>query len=301
MNTRSGHVDANGISIFYEDLGDLKHPVIVLVCGMGVQLIQWPDEFCNSLVNAGYRVIRFDNRETGLTSRSHVKSPPPIIKSFIQYRLGRKVRADYDLDTLAYDAISLLDALSIKEAHWIGASMGGMICQLIASQYHNRVLSLTSIMSTTNEPHLPGPRLDLLKAIITPPKDRSEKEIVASTLNVQLKLQSPKFKGEKSALEDFTRRAIARSRRPYASPMHQMAIFSTGGFSHRLHRINVPTLIIHGDKDNLVRHQGGRHSAKSIPNAKLEIIRGMGHDMPPKLVGKISDLVTAHIHGASTT
>ncbi len=295
MEVRTGYADANNISIYYEDMGAQDHPVILLVCGMSVQLIHWPDDFCRQLVEQGYRVVRFDNRESGLTTRSHVKSPPPVMQSFIRHRLGMKVHAEYNLDTLVLDAVSLLDVLKIKQAHWVGFSMGGMIAQLAAADYQQRVLSLTSIMSSTNERHLPGPRWDVLLAILNAPKDKSEKSIVAAGVSVFGKLQSPKYKVHDDVLAFDVRRAIARARRPMAGPMHQMAILSTGGFSRRLKHINAPTLVIHGDSDPLVRLQGGKHSAKSIPNAMLEIIPGMGHDFPPGLVDRLTGLITEHI------
>ena len=295
MEVRTGYAEANNISIYYEDMGELHHPVILLVCGMSVQLIHWPDDFCQKIVAQGYRVIRFDNRETGLTTRSHVKAPPPIMQSFVRYRLGMEVHAEYNLDTLVLDAVSLLDVLEIQQAHWVGFSMGGMIAQLAAAHYQQRVLSLTSIMSSTNERHLPGPRWDVLLALINPPKDKSEKAIVDAGVAIFNKLQSPKYKVHDDVLAFDVRRAIARARRPMAGPMHQMAILSTGGFSRRLKQISAPTLVIHGDSDPLVRLQGGKHSAKSIPNALLEVIPGMGHDFPPGLVDRLTGLITGHI------
>ena len=295
MEVRTGYAEANNISIYYEDMGKQHHPVILLVCGMSVQLIHWPDDFCQKLVAQGYRVVRFDNREAGLTTRSHVKAPPPVMQSFIRFRLGMEVHAEYNLDTLVLDAVSLLDALDIQQAHWVGFSMGGMIAQLAAAHYQQRVLSLTSIMSSTNERHLPGARWDVLLAILNRPKDKSEKAIVDAGVAVFNKLQSPKYKVHDDVLAFDVRRAIARARRPLAGPMHQMAILSTGGFSKRLKKISAPTLVIHGDSDLLVRLKGGRHSAKSIPHALLEVIPGMGHDFPPGLVGKLTGLITGHI------
>ncbi|OUR89449.1 hypothetical protein A9Q81_21595 [Gammaproteobacteria bacterium 42_54_T18] len=299
MEVRTGYAEANNISIYYEDMGEQHHPAILLVCGMSVQLIHWPDDFCQKLVAQGYRVIRFDNRETGLTTRSHVKVPPPVMQSFIRFRLGMEVHAEYNLDTLVLDAVSLLDALDIQQAHWVGFSMGGMIAQLAAAHYQQRVLSLTSIMSSTNERHLPGARWDVLLAILNRPKDKSEKAIVDAGVAVFNKLQSPKYKVHDDVLAFDVRRAIARARRPMAGAMHQMAIFSTGGFSKRLKQISVPTLVIHGDRDLLVRLQGGKHSAKSIPNASLEIIPGMGHDFPPGLIGKLTGLIMGHVSASA--
>ena len=173
--------------------------------------------------------------------------------------------------------------------------MGGMIEQLAAAHYQQQVLSLTTIMSSTKERHLPGPRWDVLLALLNPPKDKSEKAIVDAGVAVFNKLQSPKYKVHNDVLAFDVRRAIARARRPMAGPMHQMAILSTGGFSKRLKQINAPTLVIHGDSDPLVRLQGGKHSAKSIPNALLEVIPGMGHDFPPGLVDRLTGLIAGHI------
>lgn len=292
---RTGYVNTNGISIYYEDLGKVGDPVILLVCGMAMQLIHWPESLCQSWVKQGFRVIRFDNREAGLTTRSHVTSPPPILQSFIRYRLGLRVKADYNLDTLVQDAVGVLDELGISQAHWVGVSMGGMISQLAAADHPQRVLSLTSIMSTTNEPHIPGPRWDVLLGLIKPPKDNSEEAKVKASVDLFDKLQSPDFRVHRDVLAFDVRRSNARARRPMAGPMHQMAILATGGFSRRLKAITAPTLVIHGDSDPLVRQEGGRHSAKSIPGAKLSIISGMGHDLPPGLTHKLTELVLGHI------
>jgi len=292
---RTGYVNTNGISVYYEDLGNPSDPVMFLVCGMAMQLIHWPDAMCQAWVAQGFRVIRFDNRETGLTTRSHVKSAPPILQSFVRYRLGFKVDAEYDLDTLVLDAVGVLDALGVEQAHWVGVSMGGMIAQLAAADYPQRVLSLTSIMSTTNEPHIPGPRWDVLLGLVKPPRDNTEQAKVKASVDVMDKLQSPDYRVHRDVLAFDVRRANARARRPMAGPMHQMAILATGGFSKRLKAVIAPTLVIHGDRDPLVRSQGGRHSAKSIPGAKLSIIPGMGHDLPPGLTAKLTNLVLGHI------
>lgn len=294
-NIRTGKASSNGIELHYEDWGDPRHPPVLLVCGMSVQLIHWPDELVQSLVDQSYRVIRFDNREAGLSSRSDVKRMPPVVSSFLRYKMRRPVEADYNLHTLVADAVGLLDALDIEQAHWVGFSMGGMISQIAAATYPERVHSLTSIMSTSNDPDLPAPTIKALLALLKPPKNNSDQAIIDAIVHTMTTLQGSGYPTPRYQLERDAYRVINRARRPFAGPMHQMAIFATGGFGHLLKHVEAPSLIIHGDEDPLVHVEGGKRSAKLIPSARLMLIPGMGHDFPPQLNDTLAEAIGQHI------
>lgn len=295
---REGKVHSNGIQLHYEDWGNASDPVILLVCGMSTQLIHWPDNLLESLVGNGFRVIRFDNRETGLSDRSHVKRPPPLVSSLFKSKLGLKVAADYNLYTLVEDAVGLLNALEIQQAHWIGFSMGGMISQLAAIHHPDKVLSLTSIMSSTNDRNLPSPRLSTLLHLFMPPRGKTDEHIADAIVRTFWNLRSTDFPTAKEQLRVQAYKTMQRSRRPFAGPMHMMAVMATEGFGKDLHKVTAPTLVIHGTVDPLVRLAGGKRTAKCINNAKLIIIPGMGHDFPEQLLPRFSAEITAHILGS---
>lgn len=292
---REGKVHSNGIQLHYEDWGKASDPAILLVCGMSTQLIHWPDSLVQSLVDCGFRVLRFDNREAGLSDRSHVKKMPPVVSSFFKRKIGLKIQADYDLHTLLKDAVGLLDALDIEKAHWIGFSMGGMISQLAAIHYPHRVHSLTSIMSSPNDRDLPSPKLWTLFNLFMPPLGNTDEHIADAIVRSFWNLRSTDFPTAKAELRQQAYKIMQRSRRPFAGPLHMMAIMATEGFGKDLHKVDAPTLVIHGSVDPLVRLAGGKRTAEKIPNAKLIIIPGMGHDFPEQLLPRFSAQITAHI------
>lgn len=292
---REGKVHSNGIQLHYEDWGNTNDPAILLVCGMSTQLIHWPDSMLETFVSSGFRVIRFDNRETGLSDRSHVKKMPPVVSSFFKTKLGFKIQADYDLHTLVKDAVGLLDALEISRAHWVGFSMGGMISQLAAIHHPSRVGSLTSIMSSTNDRDLPSPKLWTLLNLFMPPLGSTDEHVADAIVRTFWNIRSTDFPTTKTELRRQAYTLMQRSRRPLAGPMHMMAIMATKGFGKDLKQVTAPSLIIHGTVDPLVRLAGGKRSAKCIPNAKLIVIPGMGHDFPKQLLPRLSTEITAHI------
>lgn len=292
---REGKTHSNGIQLHYEDWGKASDPVILLVCGMSTQLIHWPNDLVRGFVDSGFRVIRFDNRETGLSDRSHVKKMPPVVSSFFKTKLGFKIQADYDLHTLVDDAVGLLDALQIDKAHWVGFSMGGMISQLAAIHHPNRVQSLTSIMSSTNDRDLPSPKLWTLLNLFMPPLGNTDEHVADAIVRTFWNLRSTDFPTAKDELRKQAYQIMQRSRRPFAGPMHMMAIMATEGFGKDLSKVTAPSLVIHGSVDPLVRLAGGQRSAKCIPNAQLIIIPGMGHDFPAQLLPRLNSEITAHL------
>ncbi|MGM0563515.1 MAG: alpha/beta fold hydrolase [Pseudomonadota bacterium] len=292
---RTGRAECNGAELYYEDWGRESDPAVLLVCGMSVQLIEWPEPLCQHLVDSGFRVIRFDNREAGLSSRTTVKTPPPILRSFHRYKRGRPVEAPYTLRLLMRDALALLDALDIDRAHWVGFSMGGMISQLAAIHAPERVISLTSIMSSSNDPDLPMPRLKTLWRIIRQPKGKDEDAIARAFARMLDSLSGPAYRTSMEDLTAHAKQVLARARRPYAGPMHQMALFAEGGWREDLKRISVPTLVIHGSGDPLVPVAGGRRCAAEIPGAQLWEIEGWGHDFPVELVDTLAHGISRHL------
>lgn len=298
----SGKSVSNGITLHYECFGRVENPAVLLVCGMAVQSIYWPDEMCHALADAGYCVVRFDNRDSGQSSYS-ANPPPSFLRNIIRAKSGRsrKIRqeAEYDLNTLVLDAVGLLDALGIDKAHWVGFSMGGMISQLAAADHSDRVLSLTSIMSSTNDADLPMPNWRLLKTLFPKRTPKEENRIVGQIVAALDSMSGTIHSVPTHLKADYARRAIQRGLNPSGPGHHMMAMMATGGFSKRLGKIAVPTLVIHGSADPLVHLDGGKRSAEKIPNAKLEVIEGMGHELPPSLYGQLIESILKNLSAGS--
>ena len=286
-------VSANGIRIEYESFGSSDAPVIVLIMGLGMQLIAWPDPFCQKLAAAGFRVIRFDNRDIGLSTYFDDRGVPRMMWQFIKARIGLKVRAPYDLNDMAADTVGLLDALQIGKAHMVGASMGGMIAQQVAAKYPARVRSLVSIMSSTGNRKLPAPTRDAQRALFARPANpHDQNSIVDHSVKLWAVIGSPGFPTDPAELRARTQRSVARSYHPQGVARQLVGILASGDRSKDLATIRTPTLVIHGDCDPLVRPACGEDTAKKIPGAKLKIIKGMGHDMAAWPV--LADEILAH-------
>jgi len=287
-------VTANGIRIEYESFGSHDAPVIVLIMGLGMQLIAWPDPFCQKLAGAGFRVIRFDNRDIGLSTYFDDRGVPNMVWQFIKARIGLRVRAPYDLNDMAADTVGLLDVLQIDKAHIIGASMGGMIAQQVAAKYPARVRSLVSIMSSTGNRSLPQATKEAQRALFARPANPTDQSsIVEHSMKIWGVIGSPGFPTEPAELRARTQRAVARSYHPQGVARQLVGILACGDRSKDLATIRTPTLVIHGDCDPLVRPACGEDTAKKIPGAKLKIIKGMGHDMAAWPV--LADEILAHV------
>jgi len=297
---RTGVVNVPGLELFYEDRGGLADPVIVLIMGLGAQLTVWPELLCDILQSRGFRVIRFDNRDIGLSSSMSLSEPLNTVKNFVRSKLGMQVKAPYDLYDMADDAMVLLDSLEVERAHIVGASMGGMIAQLLAASYPHRVLSLTSIMSNTNEPHLPTPDLRVLFHLvgITGEKVVDAASAVSNRLVLWGMIKSPVHHTDKDLVAERAEKSYLRAFRPEGAARHSMAVMATGGFAARLKSIVAPTLVIHGNKDRLVPLAGGMDSVRAIPGARLHVIDGMGHDLPDSLCAHYADLIIANANKA---
>jgi pimeloyl-ACP methyl ester carboxylesterase len=277
-------LSANGIALEVEDHGPASGEPLVLVMGLGMQLIAWPSEFVAMLVARGFRVIRFDNRDIGLSQRFDHLGSPHLVREALKLALGLKIHAPYTLATMADDTAGLMDALGIASAHVCGASMGGMIAQQLAARYPARVKSLTLMMTSSGARRLPGPTLRVRRALMGKPKDaRSVPSVIAHYVRLYQLIGSPGYPMSEAELQARLGEAIARSYRPQGSARQMLAIAADGDRSPLLSALKLPTQIIHGQDDPLVPLPAGRDLAAKIAGAELDVIQGMGHDLPGPL------------------
>jgi len=285
------NVTANGIQIEYDTFGDRSFPALLLVAGNGAQIYFWDAEFCELLVKKGYFVIRFDNRDAGLSTKFEEAGIPDFQATIKAAMEGKPVESAYSLDDMADDAVGLLDALGIEKAHICGASMGGMIAQVISYRYPKLVLSLTSIMSTTGNPDLPQAKPETLAAVLAPtPAEREG--YVEHNMNIWRTIWSPGFPFEEDRAQTFLEKSYDRSYCPQGMVRQNIAIIANGERRESLSTIAVPTLVIHGADDPLIPVEGGKDTAYVIPGSKLLIIDGMGHDMPKGVWAEMVDAIS---------
>ena len=290
---------ANGISLFYEDHGDPEHETILLVMGLGAQLTLWPDEFVEALVKRGYRVIRFDNRDIGLSDKMDGARAPKPVWQVLRKRIGWPASVPYTLADMADDAAGLLEALRIEAAHVVGASMGGMIAQLMAVNHPDKLLSLTSIMSTTGNPALPAAEKHAIDALTAPLKSLDEETVVEHGINIARNIGSPGFPPDPERQRARVLKGVRRSVYPPGLPRQLAAIIDDGDRRTRLSRITTPTLVLHGEDDPLVKLPAGKDTARHIPGAQLVTIPGWGHDLPLELVDRLAKEIVLHAKSAS--
>jgi pimeloyl-ACP methyl ester carboxylesterase len=289
---------ANGIDICYEIFGEANAEPMLLIMGLGAQMIHWDDDFCRQLAARGFRVIRFDNRDIGKSSKltgGKRLSPVELLK--LRF-LKIPVAAPYRLIDMAKDTIGLMNALGIQWAHLVGASMGGMIAQEIAISFPESVRSLTSIMSTTGNPKVPPPTREATAMLMAPPPATKE-EYFARYAQTWKILRAGSFP-EDEALDRYrAERTYERGLNPPGAGRQLRAILASGDRSQRLRAVKAPTLVIHGTVDPLVRPEGGMDTAASIPGAKLLLIEGMGHALPIPMWPQIIDAIAKHAHGSA--
>lgn len=277
---------ANNISIEVEDTGGQGTPVL-LIMGLGMQLIAWPLEIVQTLVQSGYRVIRMDNRDIGLSQFFDHLGSPNLLWAGIQHKLGLRLRAPYTLHDMALDAMGVLDGLKIQRAHIVGVSMGGMIAQRLALAAPERCVSLTSIMSTSGARGLPEAKPHVLRALLSRPTGSSQASIVAHYAQLLKAIGSPDFPTEDSILYARITDGIERSYHPQGTTRQMVAVAADRTRAAELAQVKIPTLVIHGKADPLVPHACGVDTARRIPGAQLASIDGMGHDLPPGVVGHL--------------
>ncbi|WP_439136150.1 alpha/beta fold hydrolase [Pseudomaricurvus sp.] len=280
------------LTLEYETFGDQADPAILLIMGLGSQLIQWPDSFCQNLADQGHFVIRYDNRDVGLSTKMNHLRLPNIPWAIIRHRLKLRPKLPYTLTTMANDAIGLLDYLKIEQAHLVGVSMGGMIAQLIAIHFPERTMSLTSIMSTTGNPKLPRPTPEATAALTkkTDPNAGIE-EIVKNSMAAWKVIMSPGFPVSENSLKEKCLAAITRSYYPAGTARHLLASICTADRRKQLQKLTLPTLIIHGTDDPLIPIACGKDTAENIPQSEFHAIEGMAHDLPDECIPKLSELI----------
>jgi pimeloyl-ACP methyl ester carboxylesterase len=294
QNSQENHLVANKLRLCYDEFGDKTHPPIVLIMGLGTQMIAWSVEFCQGLADSGFRVIRFDNRDIGLSEKIRVKNPVSVMSVFLRSKVGLPFDVPYTLNDMAADTIGVLDALGITAAHVVGASMGGMISQIVAAQYPERCLSLTSIMSTTGNPALPTANWRVTKQLVSRPTSGSEAELLEHGLKTWAIIGSPDFPPSKEELTEKILASMRRSSYPAGFRNQMAAIAHSGDRRSILSNITAPTLIIHGKADVLVPAEGGIDTAKHIKGSKLRLLEGMGHDIPKELRPRIIRMIAEH-------
>jgi len=281
----------------YDSFGNPNDPAVLLIMGLGSQMTAWPQALCQTIANQGFRVIRFDNRDIGLSGKMEGVRPPALLRVILAGLLGLKLNTPYTLEDMAQDAIHLLDDLKIKRAHVIGASMGGMIAQLMAIHHPERLLSLSAIMSTTSEQHLPKGKISLLWELFKPqPKEQSLDQAVNQLMKLCLKAGGGKYREDSRTMEQRFRVYLERSYYPEGSARQAAAVASATPRKQLLSKIDLPTLVIHGTEDPLLPHAHGVALASAIPGARFESIKGMGHDLPVPLVPVLSEKILAHLN-----
>lgn len=292
MTTQQATV--NGISITYEDKGPRDAPVILLVMGLGGQLTLWPDEFVDALNARGFRTIRYDNRDVGLSTRFDAAGVPNIKWMFVKTALGLRARSPYTLADMAADGMALLDHLGIARAHIVGASMGGMIAQHIAARYPERTLSLTSIMSSTGNRRLPRAKKEAMDVLTKRPMSGDKEDLIAYSVNAARVIGSPAYPADEERLQRRVRSDFDRGWYPQGVARQMAAVVADGDRRKMLRTIAAPTLVIHGEADPLVPLEAGRDTAANIPGARMTVIPGMGHDLPLALVDTLADAIAEH-------
>jgi pimeloyl-ACP methyl ester carboxylesterase len=271
---------ANGIEIEYEAHGDENDPPLLLIMGLGAQLTMWRDDFVKELVGEGFRVIRYDNRDVGLSTWFDEAGLPDLAQALAT---GAQVEPAYSLADMADDAAALLDALGLPKAHIVGASMGGMIAQTFAIRHPEKTLSLCSIMSTTGNPEVGQPDPELIAGMLlaAPPTTVEEAE-EASVLATKL-IGNPSYPADEAETRAYARAAYERAFHPAGTGRQLLAIVNQPDRTADLANVTAPTLVIHGDSDTLVNPSGGQATANAVPNAEFWMQEGVGHDIPPEL------------------
>ena len=293
-------IKSNGIDIEVEDTGadgsQAGRPVVLLIMGLGMQLVAWPPMLVQALVDAGYRVVRHDNRDIGLSQHFDHLGLPNILWASLKLKLGLLPKAPYSLNDMALDAVGVLDALGIARAHVVGVSMGGMIAQRVALAAPQRVQSLTSIMSTSGARGLPEAKPAVLRVLFSRPDSSDRQAVLNHYVRLLRTIGSPAYRVDEQVLRTNILTGLERSYHPAGTLRQMVAIAAdTGVRASQLGRIQSPTLVIHGHDDPLVPYGCGEDTARRIPGARMVGIPGMGHDLPPGVIEQILPALVPHL------
>ncbi len=284
---------SGGIDLAYETFGDPADPPVLLVMGLGTQMLGWPEGFCEELTRHGHFVVRFDNRDIGLSTHLH-DAPAPNPFAAIA---GDLSSASYTLSDMASDTVGLIDHLGLDAVHLVGASMGGMIAQTVAIEHPRRVLSLTSIMSTTGDRAVGTPTQEAMAALLAPPAT-SRAGAIERTVATYRVIGSPGYPMDEAALRERAGLSFDRGFDPVGVARQLTAIYASGDRTPHLRELTVPTLVVHGEQDPLVGVSGGRATAEAVPGAELVVIDGMGHDLPEPLWAEVAGHIARHAAAA---
>jgi pimeloyl-ACP methyl ester carboxylesterase len=284
VEEKASKVGPSGIDIAYQRLGNPNAPVVLLIMGISAQSIAWPDAFCHALVDRGLQVIRFDNRDVGLSTHL-TDAPPPNLPAAIA---GDMSSVSYTLSDMAADTVGLLDALGFEKVHVVGASMGGAIGQTMAIEHPGRVRSLTSMMSTTGNMSVGQPSPDALREMFGGPPAVTRDEVIERTLRAFRAVGSPGYPADENEAAERAGRAYDRAYDPIGVARQAIASVASGDRTELLQHLKVPTLVIHGLADRMCDVSGGRATAEAIPGAELALIEGMGHGLPPGLRSQVA-------------
>ena len=304
MEVRTGFAalgaTSGDLKLYYEDMGDIDDPPVLLIMGLGAQLLLWRTAFCEKLVGQGLRVIRYDNRDVGLSSKTeHRSSGQPLATRLVRSWLGLRSAAAYTLEDMADDAAALLGHLDIQHAHIVGASMGGMIAQIFAARFPERTKTLAVIFSCNNSALLPPPAPRALLAVLKGPPPNSPRDvIIENAVRVSNITGSPRYRMSEEQVRADAAEGYDRNYYPQGVARHFSAVLGSGSLARYNRRIVAPTVVIHGRADKLMRPFGGRKVARAIDGARLVLFDGMGHDLPQQLWDRVIGVLTSNFANA---
>ncbi|HTP74878.1 MAG TPA: alpha/beta fold hydrolase [Burkholderiaceae bacterium] len=282
-------VSARGVAIEVDDQGPPNGEPLLMIMGLGMQLIAWPDALVHKLIARGFRVIRIDNRDVGLSQSFDAAGVPNLIWAAMRHAMHLPVASPYRLSDMAGDALGVLDALNLQRVHVCGASMGGMIAQHIASAQPQRVKSLTLMMTTSGARGLPRASAHVQRALLSRPRGSGDEAVAAHLEHILALIGSPAYRGDPAAIHARVLAGVRRSYRPAGTARQLVAIVADGDRSPLLARIGAPTRVIHGDADPLVPVQCGLDLVRRIAGAEVDVVPGMGHDLPEALFDRFAD------------
>jgi pimeloyl-ACP methyl ester carboxylesterase len=281
-------INANGLQIEVDDQGPPNGEPVLLIMGLGMQLLGWPDELVADLVARGFRVIRFDNRDAGLSQGFEALGTPNLILASLRYMMHMRLTPPYAVADMAADALGVLDALGIARAHVCGASMGGMIAQHLAAAHPDRLRSLTLIMTTSGARHLPQPSMSVRQALMSRPRSHDVPDVVAHLEKLLSVIGSPAYRPEPQRQRARIEAMVRRAWRPHGTSRQLMAVVADGDRSALLSRIQAPALVMHGMADPLIPVGAAHDLLRKIAGAKSDLIEGMGHDLPIALIPRVA-------------